>query len=471
MTTTKYVEAIHACYYRKYNQGVLYMMPTVNAVERLSKVSFDPIFQFNPWLIKKGETNTTMVKTINGRSIGMVGAQPKKVGGSNTKDSDNLRSFPCDCVMRDEIDLMDQDMVYMSKQRLLRSEFKHEVNFGSPTYPGYGIDDLYANSDQRKWQIKCQHCGKYTSLVESFPDSIIQINGKWVRGCIHCHKEIFVNDGEWITEYPDRREAGFWIDGLISPYADLEDYMYRYHHAEGSRMSEFMRSVLGIASTEAEHQLSESVVLDRCCSDPMQMYSSGETVMGVDVGKKLHVVIGLKTSRSTFEVINTSRHDDFGSVHALAKKMNVRMAVIDSGPYDHKVREFQKEEPYAVFLCQYSEAQPGKPVWDKNGMVKVNRNEWCDKVHEAFSTQRIVIPRQCSEVNEYARELTKTAKTVIIHPETGLGKPRWIKLGSGDDHYYHATLYFLLGCQRSVARKKHEGPVQRPTHIASNFSI
>ena len=469
ITTASFINGIHSCYYRKYDKNIIYMMPSVKQVELLCKVSFDPIFTYNSWLMKKGSTNNSTAKEINGRSIVFVGAQVQKVGG--VKDSINLRSIPADVVKRDEIDLMDPVMVELSKQRLNASRFRQEENFGSPTYPGHGIDKLFEESDQRHWRIKCDHCSKTTCLAESFPDSITLIDGVWKRTCVHCGKEIYVDDGQWISEYPERREAGFWVSGLINPMADLEEYMYRYHHSEGEKMSEFQRSILGVAATEAEHQLSEQLVLSRCTNDPIQMYSSGETVMGVDVGKKLHVVIGIKTGRGTYEILNISRHDDFQSVHELAKRMNVKMAVIDSGPYDHKVREFQREEPYSVFLCQYSEAQPGKPVWDKNGMVKVNRNEWCDKVHEAFTLNHICIPAQSGEVNEFAREMTKTAKTVVIHPETGLGKPRWIKLGAGDDHFYHSCLYFILGCERSIIRQKYEGAIVRPSHIVSNYSL
>ncbi len=72
-----------------------------------------------------------------GQSIDFNGGPPKKVGGSGTKDTDNLRSIPCDDVKRDEIDLMDMDMVYMSTQRLLRSKVGRQSNFGSPTFPNY----------------------------------------------------------------------------------------------------------------------------------------------------------------------------------------------------------------------------------------------------------------------------------------------------------------------------------------------
>jgi len=467
MTTTKYLDAIHSCYYGLYDQNVMYMMPTVTAVEKLSKVLFDPIFQYNPWLIQKGATNTTMCKEINGRSIVMVGAQPKRVYGSSVKDTDNLRSIPCDCIMRDEIDMMDEDMVYMSKQRLKRSRFGIEVNFGSPTYPGYGIDQLYENSDQRKWQIKCSHCGKYTCLVESFPDSIKYIDGRWRRSCVHCGKEIFVKDGQWVADYPDRREAGFWLDGLISPYADLDEYMYQYEHIEGRQMAEFMRSTLGVATVEAENQLDEVTVLSRCSLNANQMVSSTETAMGVDIGKVIHAVVGIRTAKDTYDILNVSRLPDLNALHDLALKMNVHSCVIDSGPHDFGVLDFQKSEPYTIYLCQYSEQMPGRPKFNKEGIVKCNRNEWMDKVHSTFISNKIRIPRRSAEISEYAKEMTKTAKTIIENPDTGLTRPRWIKLGA--DHYYHATLYFLLAADRTSPIRRGR-PIKRYTHSLNLWS-
>ena len=723
LTTAIFLNAVHACKYRRYDQNILYMMPTKTAVERLSQVSFDPIFQFNPWIMKKGDTNTTMCREINGRSIVMVGAQPKKVGGSATKDSDNLRSIPCDEIDRDELDLMDLDMAYQAKQRLKRSKFKIERNFGTPTFPNYGIDLKYEqcivpetkiltidlrwklagdlklgdkiigfdeqrlsdnktrryretevtncskaelpcikvylddgntisisvqhkflidrdgqnilwkkaqklkigdkllsigmweeektqesgwisgvydgegcirrsipdrkqrrgratairfaqnpgavlsqvetfltkrdfrfsnynvggcvslhlkgglpeqlrflgtfrpvrlmqkssviwndvsvgndqgntkkprvlkieyigfktvitlgtkhktfiangllshNSDQRKWQIRCSSCGHYTCLGETFPDCIIQKQSRWFRSCVHCQAEIYVQDGGWQLTYPDRREAGFWVSGLLSPLADLDDYMYEYHNTEGKKRSEFMRSTLGIATTEAESQLDETVVLSRCTSDHNKMVSVGETVMGMDIGKKIHLVIGTRTSRESYDISHVGIHDNLYEVHDIALKMNVHGAVIDSGPYDHGVREFQKTEPYTIYLCQYSEQSPCKPKFDgKTGIVKVNRNEWCDKVHATYIGNGIRIPRPSVLVNEYARQMTRTAQTVITHPDTGLKKPRWIKLG--DDHFYHSTLYFLLAASRQSPRAKGTTKVNRPTHTISHW--
>ncbi len=469
LTTAFFIDSVHACKYRRYDQNIMYMMPTVTAVERLSKVSFDPIFQYNPWIMKKGDTNTTMCREINGRSIVMVGAQPKKVGGSGTKDTDNLRSIPCDDIKRDEIDLMDSDMVYMSSQRVLRSKFKRISNFGSPTYPGYGIDKLYEESDKRKWQIKCRSCDKYTCLGETWPNCIIQKDGRWFRSCIHCHHEIFVIDGSWQSEFSDRREAGFWVSGLLSPLANLDDYMYEYHNIEGAKMSEFMRSRLGIATTEAENQLDETTVLSRCTSNQNQMVSSGETAMGVDIGKKIHVVVGIRTGRESYDILHVSELNNLRELHDLALKMNVRSCVIDSGPHDFGVLDFQRTEPYMIYLCQYSETSPGKPKFNaKEGIVRCNRSEWCDKVHTTFSENRVRIPRPSLTIQDFARQMTKTAKTVIEHPDTGLKKPRWIKLGA--DHFFHSTLYFLIAAGRTSPRQRHQNKINRPTHTVNRWN-
>lgn len=190
--------------------------------------------------------------------------------------------------------------------------------------------------------------------------------------------------------------------------------------------------------------------------------------MGVDIGKKIHVVIGERTSKESYDIIRVARVNDLIELHDLAIKMNVKSAVIDSGPYDHGVREFQLNEPYMIYLCQYSEQMPGKPKFDaKAGIVKCNRNEWMDKVHITFNENRVRIPRPSGEVSEFAREMTRTAKTMIENPDTGMVKPRYVKLG--EDHYYHAVLYFLLASSRTTPRPRGT-KVRRPTHSINTWS-
>ncbi len=461
-------DAIHGLIYKKYPQGALYMMPSEKLVERFSKLRFTPMFDMNPWMKKFLTVNNVNEKIINGGSLIFVGARAQNVAGTQVKDSDALRTFECDVIYRDEIDKHDQKMVKQSKQRLNYSDIRKEVNLGSPTFPDFGIDACYERSDQCKWQIKCRSCGKYTCLEDDWESCIILRDKVWTRICKSCKMEIYVCDGSWELTYKDREEAGRWVSGFLSPKADLADYMKRLHESEGSDLCEDLRTLVGLACIEAENQLSEVTVMSRSGRDVNSLISIGETAMGVDIGKKIHVVTGIKTSREAYEIINVSELDNLQQLHDLAQKMHVKVCVIDSGPHDHGVREFQKNEPYMVYLCQYSEQMPGEPKFDaKAGMVKVNRNEWCDKVHITFVENRIKIPRPSLMVNEYARQMTKTAKTTLDDPDTGIKKVRWIKLGA--DHFFHATLYFLLAASRSIPRQRYHTIVNRPQMAVNNW--
>jgi phage terminase large subunit GpA-like protein len=440
------------------------MMPTVKSVESLSAISFDPLIGGNPHIFKKSvvTTNKISTKTINGRSMVFVGAQPVKIEGGSS-DSGALRSTPCDRVDRDEVDLMHPDMVEMSKQRLQRSRHRIENNWGSPTVPHWGIDLLYDQSDQRKWQIKCG-CGKYTCLGETFPDCIKVVDGAWARVCVHCGKQISVGDGEWVADYPERREAGFWVSGLLSPFCDLEDAMYRYQHNDKS--AEFMRSILGIATTDAECQLTHQAVRECCSNDRVKMSSACRTVMGVDINKTLNAVVGVRTGDSQYHILSVFETESYQELHEYAKKMNVHLTVMDSGPYSHAARDYQKTHN-SVYLCQYSETQPGDPKWGKDKMVKVNRNEWCDKVYDNVMEKKIILPHDGSPLmKRYLTQMTSTEKTELMN-EAGQTRMRWQKRGCDDA--FHATLYFMLAASRVAPVRTDLKQRERPKMATNNW--
>ena len=477
LTTAKYLEAVHGCYYQHYDKNIIYMLPTVKQAETLSKISFDPIFNYNPFLKKKLSNNSASLKTINGRSIVFVGAQGQKVGETSTKDSINLRSIPADVVYRDEIDMMDQDMVEISRQRLNASRHRLECNFASPTIPGHGIDTLWEEGDMRYFQIPCRNCGKRTVLGRDFPNSILKKDGRWRRSCVHCHKEIYTSDGVFEAEYPNRRCASFWVDGFMNPMADLEEYMHRYHNSEGSRMAEFERSILGIATIESSCQLSVADVKACRGNQGLSMYSTSECCVGVDTGNGLHVVVGYRTAESTYRILAMHHieskdisFDVYAVLHDICDKMNVACGVIDIGPDIHAVRKFQTTEQFETFRCIYSETSHQRPNFDhKQKVVRANRNEMCDKVHGVVSGGHLQIPRGCFEVDEFCTQLTKMAKHTVKHPDTGVPKTRWIKTGDKEDHYFHATLYWLLACsQRSPVRE--EGP-RKQMKLKSKFHV
>lgn len=453
LTTVFFLYCLWSLIMNRYRQGVLYMMPTADTVQDVARSMFAPIISNSPVLKQYISTDTNENKVVNGRPILFTGSQLIDVGGTGVLEARKLRTFPADIVLRDELDHIPQKAIEQSIQRLNASEFRHEVDIGSPTFPDYGIEAVYNESSQGKFQIKCESCGKHTCIETSFPNSIILKGDRWIRACVHCQNEIFVANGSWEEDVKDHFRTGRWTSSLLHPNANLEEYMRRFHSVDGAKMAEFQRSVLGIGTAESNHQLSEPVIFSRCGGRAIQMYSSVETAMGVDLGNQLHCVIGIKTARDQFHILHIGRYDSYEKLAEIAKRMNVRMAVLDAGGDIHAPRKFQKETPFTTYLCRYSEHQPYEPSWDaKKGTVTANRNEWCDKVHMTFDSDgMITIPSRCPEVSEYAMEMTKTAKLYDENQKTGIVKPRWKKIGA--DHYFHATLYFLLAASRTSIKR------------------
>lgn len=90
----------------------------------------------------------------------------------------------------------------------------------------------------------------------------------------------------------------------------------------------------------------------------------------------------------------------FTDLADLCKRFNVKAAVCDIEPETRQVRSFQTDSRFKVWLCDYQEHTTHTGVqWNEDtGIVKVNRTEMLDTVHDHFSTGKIILPRRSSEI-------------------------------------------------------------------------
>jgi hypothetical protein len=431
--------------------GTLYLFPTDVIVSDFSSSRFDPLIRDNPCI---GEhvtaTDRVGLKRVGKGYLYLRGARlSQKIGGLE-KHGAQLTSIPVDKVVFDERDFMDDLAIDKALSRMGHSLVKEEVYLGNPTIPGFGIDKLYQDSDQRHWMIKCRKCHKETCLEEEFP-ACVKINkeGRAYRACVHCAAEIYQHEGEWVPKHPGREMAGWWWSQLNSMYVDPGDILKAFNNPPRGNISDVYRLMLGRAHIAEEERLTLANVYN-CCDNNQAMLtgSRGPCAMGVDVGLKLYVVIGQRLNMKQHRLIKTARVSEWNDVHDLAKKFGVRNAVIDWKPEIHKSREFQKNKRYEVFLCDYSETLGIGKKWDlKTGMVKVNRTEIMDETHSLVTTPgELALPRLCSEMRLYAEEMCNTAKIQETDEVTGAQVYRYRKLG--DDHYRHATNYYKLAADR-----------------------
>ena len=450
---------LHGCIYGKFPQGVAVAMPTETDVQKFSKTKFDPIISLNRLAVGKyvkagGKgTDSANLKKIGNSFIHFVGTTlSRTIDGE--KESANLRSFSCDKFVCDELDMMDLSVIEKLRGRFGHSRLQQERYISNPTGENYGINALFNDSDQRYWHRLCHGCGKYTCAELEFlrnPEGIIKQDkdDKGYIACIHCGKPLRLyyrdpqgKESKWIAQYPNNTIIGRLWSQLNSVFHDPYKILQAYYNPPEGNFKDVMRYRLGFAYTSKEDQLRLPQVYECCTHEPMKQSHSGPCVMGVDVGIKKHVVIGVRTAKDRYEIVKVAVVATWNDVHDLAKKFNVRVAGIDIAPDIDSAKEFQKAEPYQVWLVDYKTSRHvTMMVKDaKNKIIKANRTEICDSTHRLIGQKQLSLPRQeCME--EFAKQVCNPFKQEIKNEKTGVPEYRYV---GRNDHFRHALNYFYL---------------------------
>ncbi len=473
VTEINVLKSMHGLIFSRYPQGVLYLFPTNLDVSDFSKGRFQTLIRDNPKEVGVfvSDTDAVSIKRVQKAMLYLRGARATSKIEGIKKSSSQLKSVPADRLVFDEVDEMDPTMVDLAKERLSHSEIKEEAYLSTPSIPDYGIDKLYQESDQRIWTIRCEHCGTETCLELEFPECLMETAQGVKRVCKKCKKEIFPKDGRWIAQHPERSKdlVGWWISQLNSVFVDPAAILKAFNDPPNGNITEVYNSKLGMAYVAAENRLSISDIYACCGQDVMATKATGPCAMGVDVGKLIYVVVGIKTRESLLELIYFARVSSFNDVHDIARRFNVECAVVDLEPEMRKAREFQAAEDYDVFLCDYQDRIVSGTQWDEeNRMVKVNRTEICDTTHELFTKPgALILPRRCDEVDRFAQQARNIAKVLEEDPETGSREYRYRKLG--EDHFRHTLNYcYLASTKIRVAESFYN---RRPKEMKSEIDF
>ncbi len=463
-STTHIIKKVHRMIFGWYPQGVLYLFPTRDDVTDFSKGRFQTIISNNPEAIGRyvQDTDAANIKKIGRAMLYLRGARSShKIEGSKSTSS-QLKSVPVDCIVFDEKDEMTSEMVQLALERVSHSEVQEIISISTPTVPNFGIDRDYEDSDRRVWMIKCEKCNAETCLELTFPDCLLETSdGRVIRVCQKCKNEIFSRNGRWVAEIPSKSKEsiGWWISQLNSTYIEPKVILNLFLNPPDGNLSEVYNSKLGMAYVPSENKLTRNDVYACCGQDLMHPNPLLKTAMGVDVRKnELHVVIGYMQATDRYKIIYVGRLPDFNALHDKAKEYRVTSAVIDAEPETYKVRDFQKSEPYRIFLCDYQEKmRVSKRKDEKTGIIVQRRTEICDTTHNMVVHDGMLeIPRRNPEIEQFALEVCNMVKVLEEDELTGDRIYKYRKLG--DDHYRHALNYFHLACQQGSI--KHQDILQ-----------
>jgi hypothetical protein len=483
--------------FKHFQRGVLYLFPTATDVREFSQSVLNPLLASNRqslgrWVknINKSGTDTTTLKQVNGANMFMRGAGLKQIIDGQVGETAALKAISCDVNVYDEVELFDPDAIAKARGRQGASvdvvngvvdydtAIARNIFIGNPGIPGYGIDKIFQESDQRHWHRKCLHCGEWTCAELSFPDCVkIRDGGRGYIGCMKCGKEVFVRDGEWVPKYRENSDHmhGYRWSQLTSPCPKdpgmiLEDFI----NPPENNLADVYRIQLGLPYVNAEERLTTAQVYSRCGPYVMKSSDIGPCFFGLDVGKICHLLIGKRTGVRSYEIVKMARlpgDGDWGEIDAMIKQFHCRGGVIDARPYEAAARRFQSNHRnMRIFLCEYSENTTIAKTYNKNtGIVKVNRTEIFDDSHNLISEDGLLsLPRkETHEMREFARQVCNPAKSLETNKRTKQSVYRYI---GTEDHYRNALNYLLLALHHAPRANKSNYQRKQETTVNNNYA-
>jgi hypothetical protein len=418
-------------------RGILYLFPSRTDILDFSKSRISPLIEDNPDSIGSWikDTDAAGIKRIWNSFLYLRGMQ-SRVG---------LKSIPVDFIVFDELDEAPQNALDMAMERMGHSEFKRVLKLSNPTLPDYGVDRAFQETDQRFWLLKCEKCGEYTCLEDTFPDCLITVNSHVIRACQKCKGELNPSVGQWVAKKPgvtDKR--GYHYSQLFSHFVNPRDILHQFRTT--NNLQDFWNLKIGVAYVEAENRLSVEEVLSLCGNDGIASQDPGPCFMGADQGLALHVVIGKKHPQKAGQIIHIGVYKDWEELDRLMRNFNVSRCVVDGLPETRNARAFAERFKGKVFLNYYNEHQKGHYKWnEKELIVSCNRTESMDASHKEIMDQNLILPKQCEIVKEFAQHLHNTAKKLEENAESGSKRYVYVKLGV--DHFRHAFNYEVMARQ------------------------
>ena len=430
LTTRAMLRSLYKCRYAEF-RGVLYLFPSRTDALDFSKSRISNLIDENPntigeWL--KDTDSAGLKKVWN--SFLYIRGMHSKVG---------LKSIPVDFVIFDELDEAPQNSVDVAMERMGHSEHRLVLQLSNPTLPDYGIDKAFQETDQRYWLLKCEKCGEYTCLEDTFPDCLITVKNRVIRACQKCKHELNPSIGQWVAKHPsvtDKR--GYHYSQLFSHFINPGDILHQFRTT--NNLTDFYNLKIGNAYVEAQNRLSVQEVLGLCGTEGIVSQDKGPCFMGVDQGKNLHVVIGKRHPQKAGKIIHLEVYRDWEELDRLMTSFRVIRCVVDALPETRNARAFAERHRGKVFLNYYNQHQKGSYKWNEQELiVQCNRTESLDASHREIMEQTLILPKNCGIVQEFAEHLHNVAKKLEENEETGSKRYVYVKLGP--DHFRHAFNY------------------------------
>lgn len=456
----------------------LYTFPTDRELQDFSRQRIKPVIRASGHL--RSRMSGDAVDNVGQKQIGARGWIYFR-GTNKTIDS-----IDADFIVFDEYDTSDQKNIEESERRVTGLQSAGLIRrVGVPSIPGFGIDALYSQSDQRAWNVRCDACNHWNPMngYEAFLQNVDQDEMRLV--CAKCRRAIDVRDGEWVPAFPDREIRGYHIPKLLIPgRRTITKIVANSLKTRPDQVQAFHTHDMGDAYAPAEGRLSLEAV-QACVREGLRMQDSlqhhGLVTMGVDMASSralnvsIEAVIDPNDPNSIGRKVWVGTVEDqpggrtaFQQLCYLMDAYGVNMACVDNSPDGRFVEAFKQRFPGRVFSVSFFEPTsktkkvPEPWVVDlEAGHVSLWRTKSYDATFERFRMQHVLLPPletlpwdRGKNESEYAAHLGNLYRRKIETTTTG-ERGEKVKTGdvkveyvrTGPEDYAQAEAYCLAAIE------------------------
>lgn len=428
------LKSFHGANFRGQNIG--YILPSQNIVKDFVVPKVDPLIQSNPIIEKMVTKDSVTLKQVGDRFVYFRGAYSER----------EAIAISLDVLVLDELDRMpNMNVVNIYDSRLQASKWGWRWRLSNPSVPDFGIDTLFGESDSKHWFVKCSHCNHtfYLDWEESDEKNHFIDQDRRMYICGKCGGEITDDDrrrGQWVAAFPGKEISGYWMSQLIVPYISAKRIVEQFKESETGFFYNF---VLGKAYQQADMNLDREVIVRNLSPSSVVEHS---ICMGVDVGKKKHVVIGTPTG-----VIKTASVDEWEDVEYLINKYDAT-CVIDGAPEFTIPQQLTRKYPGKVFMAYYVTDKKNMGIirWLEGadrGVVHIDRTKAFDFVVQEITANKFKYYLPLEELEEYIYHWKNIYRVVELN-RLGVHQAKWLTTENKPDHFAHAHLYYRTAMEK-----------------------
>lgn len=447
---------------------VIYTLPTAAFSSTFARTRVDPVIQGSPHLLGR------IHPTVNSGEVKQFDQSFLYFRG--TKGVSAAISVPADCIIHDELDFSDVEVLSNYQSRLTHSPYKLKKKFSTPTVEGWGISAEFEASRQ-KWQmVKCNHCAEWF-LPDYFKHVVVPGWNKELReiqrdnihltrykeaylACPKCGREpdLGLDHRAWVVANPDTANdtSGWQIQPFDAPtiitIPDLVKASTTYE-----RYADFINFNLGLPAEDKETSFSREELERLFVRAPR--FTPYAHVMGVDIGHDCHTFVAALGPEGKIDIVHAEKVPvgllDLRKAE-LKAKFSVRVGVMDSQPFFDLLMRLQERDrnlfgavyssskDLDVYATTIREADPekGRPEMRQ---VDINRNKLFDVIMDFVRSGNLAIV-DCEQRDIIIEHMLDMKRVKDFNHDNELVFA-WKKSAKGHDHWHHTLAYAYVAAR------------------------